>query len=88
MLVDVAVVSLEKEIFAKGEGQVPKLIKPDRPTFIHIKHPNHHLDCMRVKMRIVPIHQRIPQFPFAQLPCPALVHRLEERKQGRVGTAL
>lgn len=79
--------SREREV-SKREEHIPKFIKPNRPTLIHIKHPNHHLHRIQVKMRVIPIHQRISEFFLPQLPCPAFVHRFEQGKQRGVVVAL
>ena len=77
---------------AGGKNQesidIPKLLKIDTPTLIHIKHPNHHLNRMRIKTRKIPIHKRLPQFPFRQLSCIALIHGFEEREKRGVGAVL
>ena len=64
---------------------IPKLLKINTPTLIHIKHPNHHLHRMPIKTRKIPIHQRFSQFPFRQLPRVAFIHGFEKWEKGGVG---
>lgn len=69
------------------EPILPEFLEIDTPIFIRIKHPNHHLNRMRIKTRKITIDQRLPQLSLRQATYAGSVDCLEKREQRRVGGA-
>ena len=55
-----------------------KLVKPNRPTPIRVKHSNHHLHRMWIEAREISIHERSPQFLIRKLSRTSSIYSLEK----------
>lgn len=69
------------------EPSIPEFLEINTPIFVRIKHPDHHLNRMRIKTRKVAINQRLPQLSLRQATYAHSIDCLEKREQRRVGAA-